>query len=407
MSRAPIKILYPAIRSTAYDKNMRVISGGGPIQYTNYDVDLSVGTDNPEYQVQIQKRINATTAYTRRYYAPMVMSSFDVLVKAPLGGFRRYDGVQMPAVDVSARLADDDITDDIALLKIKNKIASSKQDFAALDNLPQDVYEFQKTVMGGLDSIHSLLTKVRKMAGLYKGRRISRRALLQDIADLWLTFSFGINPTINDAKQLALAIQYYLERKDHVKHFGASHFTESFRGGPSSFLREGVEFQVNDVIRRKYSCRFTDAVLFDISSGNSYASFNEQFHLAATDFVPMLWELMPWSWVFDYAFTAGDVITDYFQSKSERSIYALKNQKTHFEVERTIVPKARPGYSVVSMTPQVLHMPCGYFKRVGYSGLPHRMLRFRTSYEINRNLPSKVMNLASAIIASSKPHHFR
>jgi hypothetical protein len=369
--------------------------------------DVAVGTYVPNYRNLISTKASATSAYNRTLYNVNQAGYFDAHVRQ-ISNHKNYTKVWgwKTGADATANNTTNDFaTSEIALSKIRSKIESDEADFAVMENLLQDAYEFRRTINDGLDSTRDLL---RNVAGLTARRswrgRYSRKDIVKNVADLYLTYVFGINPTIEDAKNLAASIDSYLKREDRVKHFHAQHYTDSTAGKFTSkqSLATGINIELTSMAYRRYSVRFIDAHLFNVVSGNNYAALSEHFHLAPTDFIPMAWELLPWSWLGDYVATMGDLIHDTFQSNTDRSIYACKNVK----IEHNVITSARliptAGWEMLRCESRPNVLSTGAFARIPINGLPTRSFRFRSDAEIQHNSTKKLANIMAVIIGRSK-----
>jgi hypothetical protein len=295
----------------------------------------------------------------------------------------------------------DSVTRDIALTKIKRKIQSDKGDYAVLSNVIQDVYELRRTISGGLDLIDDL---VNTLHGLVTSGRYRGRDLVSMAAEAWLTWSFGIKPTISDANDLIDSIAAYLSRKDHIKHFQASHYADSKNSTRSSVISpaRGVQCRINEEVYRNSSYKFIAAINYVLLSGNNYGP-QEHFHVHPTDIVPMLWELLPWSWVADYIVTAGAFLEDTFQSNNDILVYGIENHRlSHSLVGHVTDVTYMPGWQQdsLSITPHMVEF--GSLNRAPLSALPGRIFRFHTSFEMEKNSLAKIANLVSIGIGRTR-----
>lgn len=373
-------------------------------QISKIGEDTAIGSSVPGYRVKIAKKQDASSGYRRNWFKLVQAGNVACMARhktypndiwTVVGGWNRSFG--NPASD-----ARDSLSKDIATQKIKRKIQSDNEDYAVLENLLQDIYEFRKTVHGTLDSVYNLLSATERIV-TRSGRMTvrNRNGMVSELANLWLSWSFGIKPTLGDAEELAASISSYLKRTDHVKVFTGSHYNDS--KSAQIFLSQsagttGMRWNFHFECYRKYSARYITAQLVRYTSGNNYASFNEQFHLSASDFVPTLWEWLPFSWIIDYVTTAGDFFTDVFQSSTTNSsIYTINNARTEYNMVRSLEPVLDAGWEWVykTTTPEVLST--GIFERTPLGALPFRDFRFRTQYEIENNLTNKILNLAAVL----------
>lgn len=364
-------------------------------------LESKTGSQNPDWEVDIAKKLDATTAYSRKYFTVHDPGYFDITAKK-LGSrdWSRVWGYWAslgPYATVPWAVYDDTVTRDIAVTKIKRKIASDKEDYAVLTNLVQDVYEFRRTIHGTMDSILSLLRNVSRLVSR-PGRVIRSGMLLEDIANLYLAWTFGINPTIEDAKALGTSIDAYIKRTDHTKRFQGSHYHDGNDSRSSTFVPTfGITLKSHERVARRYSCKYISGHRLQLLTGNNYG-LADHFHLAPTDFIPMAWELLPWSWLWDYVFNIGPFLEDVFQSTVDTSYYNVEciNERRVYLSDFEVLPGA--GWVITNKKVDPRIITCGTFTRNKLNHLPGRILRLRTQYEIEKNLTNKIANIAAVLV---------
>jgi len=366
---------------------------------TDIGTEFKQGFLNPNHKIDIIKKRDASTNYKRTWFRNQP-GSFFAEARRTSGNkndYVRYWGWTSSLSYRPTSDYNDAVVRDIALTKIKRKIASDKEDYAVLTNLVQDVYEFRRTINGTLDSILGLSRNVTK---LLRGRG-SVASLLLNVSELYLSWVFGINPTIQDAKDLGKSIDAYIKRTDHFKRFQAYHWDVTSDSGlyqPSSPFGMFVKFREQSV--RKYSCKYISGHYLDLRSGNNYG-LCDHFHLAPTDFIPLAWELLPWSWFLDYFFTIGPFLTDTFQSTVNTSVYNTETLRSNVSWISHVEVTPRPGWAITSFTNSPKVVQCGDIVRNKTLTLPGRILRFRTPYELNLNAVSKSLNVLAVLASRS------
>lgn len=385
----------------------------GKVTYSSKPVLQTIGSNTrsgstvPDYRQRIAKKISASSNYNRTWCNVKSPGSFFVFATKDSEPERThstiwgwYDGYTALANNTSLDAA----TRDIALAKIKAKIASDDADYSVLENLPQDIYQFEDTIHSGLDSTAKLVKAVTRLVQRKGSSAKNISYLLQSVADLWLNFSFGINPTIQDAKDFAASIQSFLNRHDRVKHFHAQHYNDqkASRVSPGLTMCSGINGYVTSEVYRKYSQKYISAHIFRTVSGNNYGAFADHFHLAPSDFIPMIWELLPWSWLIDYVSTCGAVISDTFTSSSDSSLYNCGNTRIEYNMINTIDFRATKGWTIhqKQYSPRVIST--GQFSRTSFTTLPMRSFRFKTSSEIGDHDITKLLNLLAVLKGQSR-----
>lgn len=360
--------------------------------------ESKTGSPVANWKQKVKDLQDASSGYFRQWGKFDEEGYFDVTVKklASRDWTRAYGYTSALPVWSGGWSYDDAVTRDIAVTKIKRKIASDKGDFAVYTNLLQDVYEFRRTITGSMDSLVNLSQNMGKLLG---SRRTGGKAgLVRNLAELYLQWTFGINPTLRDAKELAESIQKYLDRNDHVKRFQASHYFDTNKSQVSTIQPiNGMTLKISEVFSRRYSCKYTSGHNMTLASGNNYGLY-DHFHLAPSDFIPTLWELLPWTWVWDYMFTIGPFLTDTFQSNTDFSFYDVSSitEQRYFKAHIDVIPGA--GWAVTNKVIRPRALSYGKFTRTPLAHLPGRMLRLRTEYEMGTNVWNKLMNLLAVLV---------
>jgi hypothetical protein len=360
-------------------------------------LDNKVGVNNTQWQYQIANHLNATTAYTRSayeisslgyYFGNSVQKSSPHNVSTTSG----WDYL-MPAFVVPSSL--DVMVNDIALKKLKRKIDKAVGDFNVLVPIGE-----LKDLRGTLATSYGEIKRLLLALNAIKHGKIPRGDILKNAAEVWLNFSFGINPMINDVKDIMSSIESFNNRKNSTIHFRGAH-SESFHSStkvPTYSPIGGINIGHHSSVSHTISYRYIAAIRFSLLSGNNYG-IAEHLHFSPTEIIPVLWELLPWSWLFDYVSTTGDYFSDMFESKAGNTLYVVKNRRytanfgqttfinsldfeTHSNIHFRSVPLVGRRYE---------------FSRESLAQIPHRAFRFKTFDEITGDpyLAKKLLNLAS------------
>jgi len=383
----------------ALDYSFYGIEVKGALPADSYATVSKTGQKVPGWQNLIKKGIAASSPYDLQFANLKQPGWIDVkaIKLGTSGDYARYYGWYSDSPQAPS--SEDTLCRDIALIKIKKKMQSDRADAEVMANMLQDVYEFKKTIFGTLDSIEDLLKKISTRLSRTRSRG-ARSGLIENIADLWLEFAFGINPTIKDMQELAEAIDKMIHRKDSIKRFQASHYIDT-QGGTSRTIVApfgGLRLQYQENVARTISYKYIAGVKYNIFSAVDYGAIARNLHFMPTDIIPTLWELLPWSWVIDYFATVGDVISDYFQSDPGGLVYTIEDAFTHNHYYSSIKATVDPGWVLAynRMTPRFLEK--GHLARTVAPSLPHRLLRWRTPYEVENNLNKKLANLTAVLV---------
>lgn len=176
----------------------------------------------------------------------------------------------------------------------------------------------------------------RRSPGRPVNNRASTNSANRIASDTWLEYSFGWSPLLSDVKSGAQAIRR-LSSKPHEYRKVSAQAEEEYPVVPSSplYQRNIAQFTVYRYsIRRKsgYSCWIIGEVKCSVSSPLTMSS--EVLGFTPNDFVPTVWELIPYSFLVDYFSNIGDVINAWSFPKGSLSWH---NRSTRRFTEREIL----------------------------------------------------------------------
>lgn len=181
-----------------------VVSFDGALQVL--PAERVLGSD-PNWRIKVAKGLDATTPYLHSGYRIIEPGSCSgVAYNLQPNGDKNYQ--RFTAVDMSSwvgSLQDDVATRDIALKRVKSKLADDVNQFQALVPLVE-VRELRGLVN---QMANFTMETVRSLVEIKKH---PRRAA-QHAADTWLAFSFGMRPMMSDAKTIAESIAAYSYEK--------------------------------------------------------------------------------------------------------------------------------------------------------------------------------------------------
>jgi hypothetical protein len=142
-----------------------------------------------------------------------------------------------------------------------------------------------------------------------KGKRDRGRTSKNFLADSWLEYSFGWTPLISDIYSGAHALRQLQNRSfDHkvIRTTGTSQLDKP--SGPISKGIEGGHTVTGDVIETaEYIVIYRGAVRLPI--GNRSLMTRQNLGFTWGNFVPTVWELIPYSFLVDYFTNIGDVLS--------------------------------------------------------------------------------------------------
>jgi hypothetical protein len=189
----------------------------------------------------------------------------------------------------------------------------------------QNLYELQQT----LNSIRHPFKSLQKATSHYvskvsklKTSRRSRggeglRGLSNAITDTYLEYNFGIAPTVKDVSQLLADAG--VARFDVVP-ISASASVE-FNGSTGTFSPPGppfISYFMNRTTKSKITYRYKGAIRTGVNS-EGYVSKAQALRLTPSDFLPTVWNILPYSWMLDYVANVGEIIEALSFAKSNVS----------------------------------------------------------------------------------------
>jgi hypothetical protein len=294
---------------------------------------------------------------------------------------------------------------DKCLQRFKSKLATQANYYNAVIPLSQ-MNDLRKTIEGSLKITLALFNDIGK---LRKGK-ISQVSLPKMWNEVWLTYGFGIAPTLSDIADITTAIIASLNKKRYARFTAGSSvqtrdsYTELTEGDALG----GFPFWSDLNVTYRYS--LTGGFPLDVK--NDSVLELKDFGFQWGTFIPAAWELVPFTWVFDYFGTIGAVLEDSFTAPSGVLGYLDETLKITYEGRCGYRRGSSPWLKSFASTDGNIK---GFlFTRGVLTALPHRELRVRTFREISRfdvngtdyGL-SKLINLAAVAYGSLKSHNLK
>ena len=308
---------------------------GGPsaklVSYTSYtyDEDLKQGVDNPRWKDQVRRLQEAGTDYVRQSTRVFPRPEFTrlreiyptVVVTKVATGMRWRSASHGKGIPVPVSSADDS--------RAKGKFLSNASEalspFRALPFLGE-LRETLGLIKGRSLNLFELITSYVRTARRIRRRFSSPSKSLKSIRDLYLEAQFGWKPILNDVENAVLALKRV---ENDVKLWTATGKASTTSqvvfppvSAPSTYgCFVGRYKRVNSS-----SVKYTGQVKVTVSrEGGSPDALLEACGFRLAEFVPALWELLPWSWAMDYFSNAGDLVNAAFFDKS-KLVWCCKTQ---------------------------------------------------------------------------------
>lgn len=357
------------------------------------------GWRDSDYQVKIDKKVSASLPYARYgwWFRPLYMKGelknfTDKVV------FERLDSLR--SLPYTNGIPSDAALRDIALKRYKSAFSENYQEFQSLLPLAE-IRETRNLVKTTADLTERTLLLLLEL----KKGKAKRADIVKLASEIWLQYSFAISPTIGDIIALTEVVTDHLTRNDKMMRLskGAS---KEWRGTSSAYDQQFItDCYLDSTMENYYSLgyRFTGAYNLLLTTGNDY-NLRERMGFSLGALPSVAWELIPFSWVFDYFGTVGAYLEDIFSSPPGKTVYLVESRKyKRIATTSGKLKPTHPSYRIrfQECVPEIMIQYA--FTRTVLADLPHRSLRFKTVDEIGKNALSKVLNLASILGASSKP----
>lgn len=387
---------YPALTPSYvvdryFDKNQKKwFTSVDSLQQFSMGTDLQSGTTNPGYLDRIIRGIDATSAYTRKKFECKPGFTRMQTIGLNYDGYRFQSYYPSPMPQLSYTAAD-------VVNEASNRLKRKLRDFVGSSNQLTNLAELRelpRTIQGVAGSAYGLLKAVSNSKR--RGSELRKWASNQ-----WLTWSFGVLPTLNAIDDAISSVNSYLKRDDHfLREFGvhSKDWTSSFRTTGSGPM--GALIIRNGNYVHNLSCKITAGYRMNIKSANNY-SLGKHLGFDISSVVPTAWELLPFSWLIDYFTTAGSFIEDQFSANPGNSVYLSQTVKLRITGQETYEPLVSSGWLLDLFNTAPTQFSYIEMVRTPLTSLPHAPLRFKTSNEVASHAINKLLNLAS-ILGSKK-----
>ncbi len=315
-------------------KRYRIYSGSAPIagqdavggnysppRFSGYRLgtDSFTGTDNLRWKSDIENGNNATTDASGTRVLSQGMSA-----QLYAWGYTNVTDVPANARSVSIWADPLGTTFTSSLTGSSEEASNSIEARTKFSNRVSKVYtQFEGgTFLGELRETLHMIKKpgqaLREGVGHYldvvqkNGRRIKRRPRTYReswLSRTWLEASFGWAPLLNDLDDA----RQYLKRRQAVL-LREVHPVSAIQQSPPVLRAESPGQVVATIGTLRYSVRTIDTYIHILSGGVRSQAFGQglinasAMGLSSRNFAPTLWEILPWSFAFDYFANIGDVI---------------------------------------------------------------------------------------------------
>jgi len=223
-----------------------------------------------------------------------------------------------------------------ALTRFLGRVSDSDIAFSGL----QFLAEIKDTVTMIKSPVKSLRNGFSDyLADLRKARHRKESDKLNILSDTWLEYQLGFQPLLSDAEAGAVALSRVLNNiRVHKIQASADGQELVSLDTPNTLLllNDHCLFSfirlIKDITYKESSVRYKGLVRVNAEGPEPAVGLSQTFGLTLSQFVPTLWEVVPWSFVIDYFVNIGDLIGAQFTSLAHLRWY---NRSDHVSMRRT------------------------------------------------------------------------
>lgn len=329
------------------------------------------GTPNPRWRQQVKEGSNASTTFAGsiselkyvggsggyKYYWPSVDNPSKVV--------RFAQSTNLSAADVglvSNFIPSFTTADNQALIRTYKDIREAMYQISG----PMFLAELRQTIGMLKSPCRSLVEYLQGYTNTLKKRkaRSPRRSFDRVVADTWLEYSFGLSPFLSDIKAAAETLaRFNLDiRRAAIKGYGESSQVWAAGTVTTGTSNAGVFYRkvTNYRTDAKVIYRVGLAAQMGYNSGST-ARIIELSGFQFQNFIPTVWEVLPWSFLVDYFSNIGDVIEAGCTDTSsvlrvQRNNVAETRLHNSYSVDAATI-RAFYGRNLISVTDN----PLGYY----------------------------------------------
>lgn len=358
----------------------------------------------PNWRYKVAHGLNATTQFDAETssldYTPGSIFLGKWCSSSQQFGFFQYDGDLFQAHNIvwdrppAAPSVIDPKTRDEALARAISD-ARSKQSHFRGGNFLAELTDTLRGLRNPAKGFRDLLDVYRRNARKRAKRAVGRRALpvtqhdfrrlekdAPDVAkaaqralsDTWLEHNFGWAPLLSDAADAYKAIRALSARTPLARFYGFSSNDETptYASSTKNLEITPMDFTVRTVL--KYDVTIYGAVKVEVDAPPSGQAI-EEMGVQAQDFIPAVWEAIPYSFLVDYFSNVGSVIEAVSFPRSDLA-WVSRTYRNHSirSTEQVAIRSSSPAYptsnsnKVWSFTPPRVQWTRTRVNRAQYTG---------------------------------------
>lgn len=359
----------------------------------------------PGWRRRVALGLNATTQFAASYdtltYRPGYVFIGKWCPSTNRFGFYQYDGdiflssSVIWAKPISPPTTIHDKTDAEALIRAV-KDARSKQSHFRGGNFLAELGDTIRGLRNPAKGFRELLDTYRRNARKRVKRAVGRRSLpttQQDfrrlerdapdisraaqraLSDTWLEHNFGWQPLLSDAVDAYKALRRLSLRTPLARFYGRSETLDAPSYVNTTKIHEVTTLRFSVRTQIKYDVTYYGAVKVECDAPPAGRAV-EEMGVRARDFLPAVWEAIPYSFLIDYFTNIGDIIEAVSFPRSDLAWMArtFRNHSMrsteHVAIEETSSPPYPSANSnkTLGFTPAFVEWDRKYVFRDAYSG---------------------------------------
>lgn len=226
-----------------------------------------------------------------------------------------FDGFGFDVFSVSHSIALPTAVENEALMKIIKKVRHERSHLngqAFVGELREAIHGLRHPFQSMREQVYAHLTTLNKrkrgLASLPEPKR--RKAWRETVSGTWLETNFGLRPLVNDVKEIAEALGRFqfeqpIKRRLQSKAFRLDRTDWRYETG---FGDHQLRVHTDCMSETSAFCTYSVGMEMTRAPAGSLESLKETLGFNLENFVPALYEVMPWSWLADYFTNLGDII---------------------------------------------------------------------------------------------------
>jgi len=376
-------------------------NGTGPFTSHFQDANVNVGDEvilrnsNRDYRVNIAKKVDATTNYSRsKYTYQPLIGRAESFRSVGLDTWTAYTSLMgCFGTDQINNAPEDSSLSDEALGKLKRRLSSN---LGKMDLMVPvvELRDLRRTIR---DSATLTTTFLKTILEIKKTRG---KSALKYASKAWLNYSFGINPLVQDTFEALDSISSFLDRDRRTircQGIAKKVWTTSAAFNEIATLNSSLSCRSQAVHQLSYM--WIAGLDWDVKCSNRY-DLTDHLGLGFEDIPSVAWELLAFSWIIDYFSNVGEYLADTFEIPPGTATYVVRDMRYTCDV--FVSGTYRPTSSNTAMRFSSVRpgsVRYDSFVRTKYATLPRIGLHFKSVDQVGIGMVNKVLNLASVLVS--------